>query len=174
MAVTKIATLTPSGTNTTEFTSIPGTYDDLMIIGSAKNTWISHDLFTVNKMYWRMNNDSNTNYSWGMWGNDKTSAQVQNEYSDDEITVFGNASSYSSNNGWGHFSVYIPGYKVTTAYKTMQIVGGYSTTNTGTQSGWTGYGQWLSNSAITEIDLVSVYGNYVSGTTMTLYGISNS
>ena len=136
MAVTKLGTLTPSSTDTTEFTSIPGTYDDLMIIGSSKNIYTSSTAFSTYKIKMRMNNDSSTNYSWGLWGNDGSYAQVQ-------------------------------------AYKSFQIQGGYSTTASH-QSGWTGYGQWLSNSAITEIDLVSAYLNYVSGTTITLYGISNS
>ena len=122
-----------------------------------------------------MNNDSSNNYSYTLWGADSSSLKVANQPTWDSLyEVAGCASSYSSNNGWGHFSVYIPGYKVTTAYKAMQIVGGYSTTNTGTQSGWTGHGQWLSNSAITSIKIGVAYGNYVSGTTMTLYGISNS
>tara|TARA_R110001599_G_scaffold138007_1_gene317003 strand:- start:835 stop:1356 length:522 start_codon:yes stop_codon:yes gene_type:complete len=173
MAVTKLGTLTPSSTDTTEFTSIPGTYDDLMIIGSSKNIYTSSTAFSTYKIKMRMNNDSSTNYSWGLWGNDGSYAQVQNEHTYDSVYVFGNASSHSSNVGWGHFSIYIPGYKIATAYKSFQIQGGYSTTASH-QSGWTGYGQWLSNSAITEIDLVSAYLNYVSGTTITLYGISNS
>jgi len=173
MAVTKLATVTPSSTNLAVFTSIPGTYDDLMIIGSAKSSYTSTTAFSTYRMSMRMNNDSANNYSWGLWGVDGSSLQVQNEATWDSTYVYANASSHSSNVGWGHFSIYIPGYKISTAYKAFQMVGGYSTTASN-QSGWTGRGQWLSNSAITEIDINSSFGNYVAGTTMTLYGISNS
>ena len=64
-AVTKIATATPSSTTMSTFSSIPGTYDDLMLIASSKGDLNSA---TNNRLYIRINNDGANNYGHAYWG----------------------------------------------------------------------------------------------------------
>mgnify|MGYP003116123810 FL=1 len=167
-AVTKIATGTPSSTNMSTFATIPGTYDDLMLIGSSKGDSSSA---TLNRLYIRINNDGGNNYGHAYWGGESASTWYAAQPTWDSIYVYGSADSQSSNTGWGHFYMYFTGY-TDSAYKAIQVVGGYS--DASNSSGWTGQAMWLDNSAITELDIGSSTGDYISGTTFTLYGISYS
>ena len=56
------------------------------------------------------------------------------------------------------------------------MAGGYTqeTSALSDQSGWTGNAEWLSNSAITDLSFTNIYGTLIAGTTLSLYGISNS
>lgn len=172
-AVTKIATATPSSTQSSGFTSIPGTYDDLMIIGSAKNAWTSGSGSLTNQIYIRINSDSTNDYGWARWGAESASTLGESQSTWDSIYLYANSSSASSNAGWGHFYMYFTGYTAS-AYKAIQMVGGYTQSSSQTQTGWTGQAMWLKTGAITDIAMNSTYGNYIAGTTFTLYGISYS
>ena len=168
-AVTKIATATPSSTTMATFASIPGTYDDLMLIGSSKGDLNSA---TNNRLYIRINNDSGNNYGWAFWGQESSSVFGTSQPTWDSIYLHASADSDSGNVGWGHFYMYFTGY-TDSAYKAIQKVGAY--TNTASDHyNWTGQAAWLDNSAITELDIGSSTGDYISGTTFTLYGISYS
>ena len=65
--VTKIATLTPTSA-VASFTSIPSTYDDLVLIGSAKHGYTSSSVYSANRVHINMNSDTGSNYSWSGLG----------------------------------------------------------------------------------------------------------
>lgn len=174
-AVTKIATATPTSGTSTSFSTISGSYDDLMIIGSAKNDYGSSASMTLaNTLYIQFNSDTGSNYAWANWGGLGAYITGNGSTSDTKIEVAASASYYSSNPGWGHFYVEIPGYKQTTSTKSLIMNGGYSQDNSQDSSGWMGAGNWNDTSAITDISLTNVNGSFITGTTITLYGISNS
>jgi len=173
-AVTKLATLTPSGTSTATFSGISGSYDDLKIIGSVKGDWTSGWGSAVTAFYIQFNGDTATNYLH--LTNDQTGTTVgavgQNSWS--SYYLYAVASSFGSNTGWGHFEMYLPGYKVTTAEKRIQGIAGYTQGTNESQSN-NGHGSWFNTpSAITDILFGLNYGDYVAGSTFTLYGITNS
>lgn len=168
-AVTKIATATPSSTTMSTFSSIPGTYDDLMLIASSKGDLNSA---TNNRLYIRINNDGANNYGHAYWGQSGSSTWYAAQPTWDSVYVYGSSDSDGGNTGWGHFYMYFTGY-TDSAFKAIQVVGGY-TQSGGDHSNWTGQAAWLDNSAITELDIGSSTGDYISGTTFSLYGISYS
>ena len=168
-AVTKIATGTPSSTTLSTFASIPGTYDDLMLIGSSKGDLNSA---SNNRLTVTLNNDTGSNYGHAYWGQEAASTWYDSETTGSNIYVYGSADSDGGNTGWGHFYMYFTGY-TDSAFKAIQVVGGY-TQATSDNSNWTGQAAWVDTDAITEIDITSTTGDYVSGTTFTLYGISYS
>jgi len=181
--VTKIATLTPSGTATTSFTSIPSTYDDLVIIGTSKNAYTATASYTLNRLQLTVNGDTGSNYAWSRIGarsGELSYGSAEGSATTNSMFVYANSTSHSSYNnfGWGNFVLYFSGYKVTNAMKKMQVTHGYGNTAGESHMSGTGQGTWASNAAITSITLQSGNGNndryYVAGTTMTLYGISNS
>ena len=179
--VTKIATLTPTSA-VASFTSIPSTYDDLVLIGSAKHGYTSSSVYSANNVHINMNSDTGSNYSWSGLG--ARSGESSYNWADGStlttfMAVFGcstNAQAYD-NYGWGNFYIYFPGYKVTNAYKKMQSMAGYANSAGNSHGSQIGQGTWGSNAAITSIAVQAYYGgqgSYVTGTSMTLYGISNS
>ena len=168
-AVTKIQTLTSTSSSLT-FSTIPATYDDLMIIGSAKSDQTSNDSVAGNSAYMRINGDSSSAYAYGYWGTSGGGNDSSLQTSASSIRIPGCATSQYSNVGWGHFYIHIPGYKQTTSNKNMMIQSGFAT---GSGGGFIAAGNWDTSSAITSILIGPVYGNYLSGTSMTLYGITN-
>jgi hypothetical protein len=168
-AVTKIETLTGTG-YTLDFTSIPSTYDDLMIIGSAKSDQTSNGSVAGNSFYIRFNSDSSSDYAYGYWGTSASGHDSALQTSISSIQLPGCATSQYSNTGWGHFYILVTGYKQTTSQKNLLYQGGFASAS---QGGFVGAGNWNKTGAITSILIGAVYGNYLSGTSMTLYGISN-
>ncbi|MBV29460.1 MAG: hypothetical protein CL504_02380 [Actinobacteria bacterium] len=169
-AVTKIETKTSTSSSLT-FSTIPATYDDLMIIGSAKSDQTSNGSVAGNSAYIRINGDTSAAYAYGYWGTSAGSNDSNLQTSASSIQFPGCATSQSSNVGWGHFYIHIPGYKQTTSNKNMMIQSGFASASAG---GFIGAANWDTSSAITSILIGAVYGNYVSGTSMTLYGITNA
>ena len=169
MAVTKIETVT-STSSALAFLSIPGTYDDLMIIGSSKSDQTSNGSVAGNSLYIRFNGDSSSDYAYGYWGTSASGHEESLQTSAPSIRVPGCATSQYSNTGWGHFYIHIPGYKQTTSQKNLLYQAGFASAS---QGAFIAAGNWNKTGAITDISLSAVYGNYVSGTSMTLYGISN-
>lgn len=168
-AVTKIETLTSTSASLT-FSSIPSTYDDLMIIGSAKSDQTSNGSVAGNSLYIRFNGVSTSTYGYGYWGTSGAGHESNLQTSSSSIRVTGCATSQSSNTGWGHFYILIPGYKQTTSQKNLLYQAGFASAS---QGAFIAAANWNSTSAISSILLGAVYGSYVSGTSMTLYGISN-
>jgi hypothetical protein len=155
-----IATTTlTSASSSVTFGSIPQTYTDLILIISAASTVVQDPLI-------RLNSDSGTNYSYTtLTGNGATAssaratnqtAMSQNYFGSDSTTLGENARVMQFLN-----------YSNTTTFKTMFARGGRGNTD--------GLAfvvnLWRSTAAITSITSVTNSGNYIVGSTFTLYGI---
>ncbi len=152
-----IATTTlGSATGTVTFSSISGTYTDLVLIvaGSCSSN------VTVTMRY---NSDTGSNYSVTYLNGDGSSASSGRQSSLSNLLT-GELYTYQSNQ-----IIQIQNYSNSTTYKTM-----LSRANTPSTSGYVQaiVGLWRSTSAITRIDLIAGSGaNFSSGSTFTLYGI---
>lgn len=159
---TPIATNTLASAQTTvTFSSIPGTYTDLVVVCSMRTTGANYQPIL------RFNGDSGSNYS--------------------STTVWGNGTSAGSNRHTNQNGIYAnPGSGIGTAGDFMPWiinVMNYSntTTNKTTVARFNnavsvvngGVGLWRSTSAITSLSLVAEAGSndFQSGSTFTLYGI---
>lgn len=173
----KIATTTlTSGQSSITFSSISGSYTDLVLVINGGITDAGFD-FGV-----RINSDTGSNYSsTALYGN--SSSAASSRYSN--MTV----GQISTDMQGGHiFNTHIinfQNYANTTTYKTW--VGRSSANYSASGSGATTVphigsvvGLWRSTSAITSISISEsgfggsgtfAYGNTLSGTIMTLYGI---
>ena len=174
--VTKIATGTASGVYDLNFTSIPGSYDDLMIIGSAKGSHTTDAAFDKTIMNMRFNGDTGANYFWLF--NKAVDVGTRGADVGSTTTVMQMnlvPTSYSSNTGWGQFKIYIPGYSDASgnAAKRVYHLGGYGQGTHGSAMTQGNHG-WSSTAAITDIQFYLAWYNFVAGTTMTLYGITNA
>jgi hypothetical protein len=150
----KIATTTlGSATATITFSSISGTYTDLVLIASGTST--------TSTICIRFNNDTGSNYSDTYMFGDGSSAGSGRHTSASRI--FG--SSVGSTVSTNIFN--IQNYSNTTTYKTCLIRGSLTTSHTIAFAGL-----WRSTSAITRIDLFNNNsGDFDTGFTATLYGI---
>lgn len=141
--------------------SIPGTYKMLRL-------WISNPLGSVTNFTPKLgiNNDTGTNYiSWvdqGYNGTRLCAPQGQPFFNTDTSSTAGN----------GFVSVDFPDYASTSHYKQFIVNGSFLNDKT-TATSFQVYRMvngWLSNSAITEIDITASV-NFTSGT-YTLYGVN--
>jgi hypothetical protein len=151
-----IASATPTGTTTVTFSSIPGTYTDLILIlstlsASGGNTHI------------RFNGDSTSLYSeTRFFGNGTTATAGRDGPTSLHYVAEGNANSTTPSIG----IVHIMDYANTTTFKSSVGRGG----NPSSQVNAKTY-LYRSTNAITSIVLTQDTANYTSGTTMKLYGI---
>ena len=154
----KIATVTASASSTVDFTSIPSTYTDLVLIANAHNAFGG----TGSTFYrMRFNSDSGSNYSGtSIRGNGSaaSSAQASNAT---EMTW-----GYSANDSAARsISIAnIMNYANTTTYKTMLSRGNAIDSNVGAV-----VNLWRSTSAITSLSIF-IATTTLTGT-FTLYGI---
>ena len=171
--VTKIATGTASGVYELNFTGISGSYDDLLIIGSAKGSHTGDAAFDKTIMNMRFNGDSGANYFWLYQQAVDTSTKGSVQSSPTTLMQMNVVpTSYSSNTGWGQFRVFIPGY-ASAAAKRVSHLGGYGQGSHGSATTRGNHG-WTGTAAITDIQFYLAWYNFVAGSTMTLYGITNA
>ena len=142
------------------FSTISGSYTDLVLIGS-------YGTANGNCPLMQFNSDTGSNYSITELVGNGTSASSSRRSNCTSIdiakTVGGNG------NLEQNFVISIQNYSNATTYKTALIRQNLAT---GTYSGVTAIvGLWRSTSAITTIKLLTDGGNYNSGSTFTLYGI---
>jgi hypothetical protein len=171
-SVFKIANTTLSAaTSAVEFTSIPSTYNDLMIKIVCRTTASNdNEYFDL-----RMNNDSNsvyykyTNYSNGnsfgsqVWAN-QTSMYVYQVVGDTAI-----ASSFSNH------ELYIPNYTLSTNKAVLEDSCSLDddTTSNSIRMVTTSSMLWRPSTpaAITSLKFTTASGNFKIGSTITLYGV---
>lgn len=163
---TPIATQTVSGSSTSRitFNSVPSTYTDIIAIANCATSG------GASSLYGQVNGDTGTNYSWTyLYGNGTSAASGR----------FSNAGNY------------IAGYYVTpaTGFDFVSITHYQNYANTTTNktvlsranaSGGTYPGAeasvslWRNTAAINRIDFYIGTGNFVAGSTFTLYGVLNA
>ncbi len=146
-----------SATNSVTFSSIAGTYTDLVLVAVTSRTSNSN-------MNLRVGNgsvDTGFNYSYTFMAGDG-SAFTGRASGADATEV-----SYQNANTWGQTIINFQNYANTTTNKTFLTRSG--------QAGWgtIAYaGLWRSTSAINTINLLSTAGNFAAGSIFTLYGIT--
>lgn len=158
MALTydKIATTTlGSAQSTVTFSSISGSYTDLVLIiagGSTSGT---------QAVTFQFNSDTGSNYSRTiLYGNGTSAASIR------DSNQTSSAIGLLSDTGQGNTIFQIMNYSNSTTYKTVLSRG-----NSAGDQLRAGVGLWRSTAAITSITLALQANSFTSGSTFTLYGI---
>ena len=140
------------------FSSISGSYTDLILVASITGVSVATDPWI------RINSDTGTNYSW-TWlsGNGGT---AQSERGTNNSKLYYSAISTIQNNVQ-LVTFHFMNYSNTTTYKTVL----WREADAGTETGAT-VGLWRSTSAISSIEIsLDSSRTYSSGSMFTLYGI---
>lgn len=172
-AMTLIADTTVSGSAaaTIDFSSIPGTYKHLRLIGQVRGDTAANN--TALRL--RMNADSTAaHYQWNyvQWYSGGTSNGAEGA-SDTAISTGEISASTSPANVPGTFTIDIPNYAGTVFNKTVNSLYGFSTgSGTAGNLAGNGMGYWASTAAITELTLLPGAGNFIIGSRVSLYGIN--
>ena len=176
MANTYVAIATTTvgsgGASNFDFTSIPATYDDLLLhISSRSNRSAALDYWNL-----RFNNDSGNNYSsaWGKEYGPSVYEASTNSSADKMFIGWVNGNTATSNTFATNF-IYIPNY-LSSEYKSVSSEGGTennATANNDYELGFIG-GLWSSTSSINRITLLPAVGTLLQYSTVTLYGIKKS
>ena len=156
-----IATTTlGSALSTISFTSISGSYTDLVLVfvGAQTNN-------AQGDLQFRFNSDTGSNYSRTILSGNGTTASSNRSSS---VTFFrGEATSYPDTVDGGTVQILqLMNYSNTTTYKTVLFRGNSAASGTDAT-----VGLWRSTSAITAIECYIDTGTLKSGSMFTLYGI---
>ena len=162
----KIATVSASGSSATiDFTSISGTYTDLILKVNARGTTTEG---SGGHYYSIALNGSAVSKTQRFLQGDGSSASSGNSTS---FTTY-MCPSYFTASTFSNAEVYLPNYSGS-ANKSMSV--DVVTENNATKSYAAFYAQlWSNTSAITQITLTANAGNFAANSTATLYGISKS
>ena len=162
MAITyePIATQTlGSATATVTFSSISGSYTDLVLICQVQRSTA-----TGTYLQMRFNSDSGSNYSTTiLYGSGSTAGSWRDSNRTDINLDYYAA---PTNSSWSIRNINIMNYSNTTTYKTV-----LNRANDATQGTDTGVHLWRATSAITSLVLTMPSNNFIAGSTFTLYGI---
>lgn len=139
------------------FSSISGAYTDLLLVTSNGST-------TATNTYVRLNGDSGSNYSFTQLTGTGSSAISGRSSNQTAIRVDNYASAATSITNAYIFQ--LQNYSNTTTYKTVLT----RTNEAGTGVDAT-VGLWRNTAAITSILYYPGVGNWITGSTFTLYGI---
>lgn len=158
-----IASVSPSGTGTVTFSSIPSSYKTLQIRASFGDA-------ATNSLQMRFNGDTGNNYqSATCEGNGVTAVGGGAGYSENNMSIaFRNQGASSSASYLAGAVIDIPNYAASGTYKTCLSYFGVNE-NTAGRLGFS-EGVWFTTSAITSIT-ITMAANYSSGTVFSLYGI---
>jgi hypothetical protein len=153
---TPIATTTLGSAQTNVvFSSIAGTYTDLVIVFNGSIT-TGFDAIGL-----RFNGDTGSNYSRTFLAGNGSAASSGRDSNVTSIQI-GIMGTDNSNDIFQIFK-----YANTTTYKTALARG-----NSASNSTRAGVGLWRNTAAITEVSLTAGSSTFISGSTFTLYGIA--
>ena len=163
MSMTLISTYTVGASPVTsiDFTSIPSTYTDLLLVYStrpstADTSWIQYLRFNGSTSNLSMRFLDGAGSGSGTSGNSSTTIQPINEGTDGTSNTFANG------------SIYIPNYAGSTNKSVS--VDSVSENNAATAYQRLAAGLWANTAAITQVSLVAPT-NYTQYSTASLYGI---
>ncbi len=154
IATTTLASAAASYT----FSSIPGTYSDIILVASLLGTSPNYPRIKINA-------DTGANYSYTWLSGDGTAASSNRSSSVSGSSYVTANAQFSATNPLvlqSHFQ----SYSNTTTYKTFL--------NRASQSGTAveaSISLWRSSNAITSIEILASSGNLAIGSVLTLYGI---
>jgi hypothetical protein len=149
------------------FSSIPGTYTDLVLRISTRSSNTDAALSMT------FNSDTSTNYSRTFLRADGSSAASGRSSNTDQIGNLYISNSGNTANTFGSMEIYIPSYLASQNKPVSSI--GIEETNSATANMATLAALWRNTAAITTINLFPISpANFVSGSSFYLYGIKNS
>jgi hypothetical protein len=160
---TKIASTTlGSASASVTFSSIAGTYTDLVIMIVGANAGGS-------RVRYQFNSDSGSNYSrTTLVGNGSSAASYSGSNNTvADINVIGGATALTA-----PYTIItnLQNYSNTTTYKTL--LSRFGTNDASAPAVEAVVNLWRSTSAINRIDISALGGNFVTGSTFNLYGIT--
>ena len=167
-AVTQIAdtTLASAAADIT-FSSIPSTYNHLMIVINGFGTSAAAN---GAKLFLQMNADAGSNYSYSRnvkYGGGGATVTIEGANSNTSIDM-GYLWCGTAVSALAGAEIMVLDYKGTTLNKSVTYNGGSYSDAPQAGSGW---GRWKSNSAITSLKLTTDATNFGIGTRATLYGL---
>jgi hypothetical protein len=168
---TKIASTTvgTGGAGAVTFSSIPNTYTDLCIIGSARMT----SAYTSVEFYMIINGDGSTLYS-GTLLQAAYSTVTSPRTSNTTYANNFNSPAASNNAGmFGNMSMYMPNYANTSTFKSYSqdsVAAIFTNTNNNLLMS---SGLYRSTAAVNSLQMLPT-GNWAQHTSFTLYGIKNT
>jgi hypothetical protein len=159
---TPIATTTlGSAQSTVTFSSISGSYTDLVLIFNGNTSAIANT-------FMRFNSDTGSNYSMTWMAGTGSSALSDRESSQNRLLI--DVYSYPNPSNITNKVMNFPNYSNTTTYKTVLWRSNNSAAGVEAL-----VGLWSSTSAITRIDILTLSATTFSvGSTFTLYGIASA
>ena len=160
---TAIATQTlASAASSVTFNSIPSGYTDLVLVISARSTNSGAD----DSMYFQLNGDTGSNYSWTRLLGNGSSASSYRLASQTAGTFDGLAGGGSASGTYNAMVLNFQNYSNTSTYKT--VIG-----RSGTAGAYTlaAVNLWRSTSAISSIYVQPAVGSFAVGSTFSLYGL---
>lgn len=158
-------TVGAGGTASIEFTSIPQTYTDLLIVYSARSSRAA----VGDDIYIRFNGLSTNLLSRAFYG----SGSATSAFSDASVAYIGYASGDTSTASvFGSGNIYIPNY---TGSTNKSISGDAVSENNATAAtALFATGLWSSTAAITQVTIYCANGNWKQYSSASLYGISKN
>ena len=161
---TPIATTTlGSATNSVTFSSISGSYTDLVLVANLSAT-------TTANIYFRVNGDTGNSYSFTMLSGDGAAANGYHGANTSSGTATWTGASMQ--NTWTTCTAHFMKYSNTNTYKYfITNYAAYSSSGGSTEASMA-VNLYRSTSAIDSITVLSLSPNYVAGSTLTLYGIT--
>ena len=172
LTYTAIATVTvgSGGAANIEFTSIPATYTDLVILLSSRST--RSDASTFDPVYVTFNNNGSNYSGRNLYGNG-AGAYSDTQGGTDQFYQLAYASTDSTTaSTFGNVQIYIPNYA---GSNNKSASGDSVTENNGTNNiAAMTAALWSNTSAITSIKLDPGSGDFKQYSTATLYGIKNT
>ena len=168
-----LATVTvgSGGAANIEFTSIPGTYTDLLVKLSARAV-DGGDTFANVKTTFNGSTSGYQNIRLQGWG---SAANSGSDGTDSIFQKYGTNGSNTTASTFGNLEIYIPNY----ASSNYKSTSSDSVSENNASEAWAvlNAGLWSNTAAITSIKLELLYAttrNFVQYSTATLYGIKNS
>jgi len=177
MANTYVAIATTTvgsgGVNSIDFTSIPGTYTDLKIVLSSRNSRSSNGPGYIQMTL----NSSSSNFTYryiGQYhsGPGDTGGVVSSSGSANYIS-FADGIDAQTANSFGSNEIYITNY-TSSNYKSISVDGTSATNGTYPIQQNLLAGLWSNSAAITSLSLIPGTSPFLQYSTATLYGIKNS
>lgn len=161
-----IASATGTGSSgTITFSSIPSTYTHLQIRFIGRSSSAASSTIKMN-----FNSDTGSNYANHMLYCDGASPYAAQNVSQTFLRFYGMSYSGLTAGIMSSHVVDILDYANTNKYKTIRTLGGFDANGSGEQGLYSAL--WMSNTAITSIDLITGAGNWTTDSSFSLYGIA--
>lgn len=170
MELITATTLSSSAASVT-FSSIPQTYNDLMIRVSSRSS-VSSTLATIGLRF----NGGTSGYSdTYIYAFATTSVSSSRDTAQTSILIGQATANQTTANTFNSMEIYIPNYK-SSASKPVSTFGVVENNSTALADWYISANAGLStlSSAVTSIVILDTSGNFVSGSTFRLYGVSNT